>query len=270
MDQYRVLGNPIAHSKSPLIHTQFAQQTSQDINYDKLFVELDGFDECIQQLIKQGIRGANVTAPFKEDALRICNQLSDRAKTAGAVNTLKFDYQGGIYGDNTDGVGLVTDLLQHQVVLKNKSVCLLGAGGAVKGVLLPLLQQQPALITIANRTKIKAEQLADLFQGKVIGIGFEQLHTKKFDVVINATSSGLTGQLPAIPESIFSNNPVVYDMVYAKGDTPFNAWAKLHGVENVIDGLGMLVAQAAESFKLWRNVQPEIAPVMNSLRATLV
>jgi shikimate dehydrogenase len=269
MDQYRVFGNPIKHSRSPFIHQSFAQSTSQTLNYETSLVELSDFTQAVNDFISQGGKGANVTVPFKEEALEIADELSDRARLAGAVNTLTFK-NGKIYGDNTDGEGLVQDLLRNNVQLENSRILLLGAGGAAKGVILPLLAQNPASIVIANRTESKAEALIEQFNDtRLAACGFEQTSGKVFDVVINATSASLSGKLPAISISAITKQTVCYDMVYGKELTPFLVWAKAQGAAKVIDGVGMLVGQAAESFTLWRGAKPEVRDVIELLKASL-
>ena len=269
MDQYLVFGNPIKHSRSPFIHQVFAKTTKQELNYQTKLVELDGFNNAITEFIAQGGKGANVTVPFKEKALELSNELSERARLAGAVNTLTFKNE-KIYGDNTDGEGLVQDLLRNNVQLENSRILLLGAGGAAKGVILPLLAQNPTSIVIANRTVSKAEALIEKFNNnKLNACGFEQTSGKTFDVIINATSASLSGKLPTIPASVIADKTVCYDMVYGKEQTPFLVWAKAQGAAKVIDGLGMLVGQAAESFSIWRGVKPEVAVVIKQLKASL-
>jgi shikimate dehydrogenase len=265
MDQYRVFGNPIKQSRSPIIHQSFAQQTQQQLNYQSEYVALDQFEKKIDAFMKSGAKGANITSPFKEQAMALCDHLTERAELAGAVNTLSFA-NGKIFGDNTDGEGLVQDLLNHNVSLKNSRILLLGAGGASKGVVLPLLAQAPQVIVIANRTVSKAEALIKKFKNdKLFATGLDTLGKAKFDLIINATSASLTGTIPPIPTELVANTHC-YDMVYGKELTPFLAWAKVNGATKVIDGLGMLVGQAAESFRIWRNVLPEAAPVLNKLR----
>jgi len=269
MDQYRVIGNPIKQSRSPFIHQSFAKATKQDLNYLTHLVELDGFSDAITAFIAQGGKGVNVTVPFKEQALQVSDELSERARLAGAVNTLSFN-NGKIYGDNTDGEGLVQDLLRNKVQLENKRILLLGAGGAAKGVILPLLAQKPANIVIANRTLTKAEDLIKQFNdSRLNACGFEQTSGKIYDVIINATSASLSGKLPPIPASTISKNTVCYDMVYGKIQTPFLAWAKSHGAAKTIDGVGMLVGQAAVSFHIWRGVKPDVAGVIEQLKLSL-
>lgn len=269
MDKYCVFGNPIEQSRSPFIHHSFAKTTGQILQYDTCLVQLDGFTDAVYDFIAKEGKGANVTVPFKEQALALADVLSERARLAGAVNTLIFK-EGKIHGDNTDGEGLVQDLLRNTVQLKNSRILLLGAGGAAKGVILPLLAQNPKSITIANRTINKAEMVIEQFSNeKLVACGFEQTAEQEFDVIINATSASLSGKLPAISASIINSNTVCYDMVYSKSLTPFLAWAQLQGAKQVIDGLGMLVGQAAESFNIWREIKPSVEPVLQELRASL-
>lgn len=269
MDKYCVFGNPIKHSRSPFIHQSFAKTTGQVLQYDIYLAELDGFSNAITKFVTQGGKGANVTVPFKEQALTLADELSERARLAGAVNTLTFK-EGKIYGDNTDGEGLVQDLLRNTVQLKNSRILLLGAGGAAKGVILPLLAQDPKSITIANRTVSKAKSLTEQFNNsKLSACGFEDTAEQKFDVIVNATSASLSGKLPAISASIIEADTVCYDMVYGKSLTPFLVWAQEQGTDKVIDGLGMLVGQAAESFAIWRGIKPAVDPVIDELRASL-
>lgn len=268
-DQYRVFGNPIEQSKSPDIHDIFADKSQQNIDYQKQLVDPDDFSNAVSAFIRQGGKGANVTAPFKELALAIADELTERASLAGAVNTLSFK-EGKIFGDNTDGEGLVQDLIANTVILKRSRILLLGAGGAARGVLLPLLAQNPHSIVIANRTVSKATTLCQHFSDiRLSASGYQDLEQQHFDVIINATSASLSGNLPPIPTSLLSQNVVCYDMVYGKDETPFLKWAKEHGANKVIDGLGMLVGQAAVSFEVWRGVTPEVQPVIDKLRASL-
>ncbi|WP_087023563.1 shikimate dehydrogenase [Thaumasiovibrio subtropicus] len=272
MDRYRVYGNPIAQSKSPLIHTMFARQTAQSIEYTAQFEEDDlQFTDSVTHFFKEGGKGCNITAPFKEAAFEFATQLTERARLAGAVNTLKRLDDGGVLGDNTDGEGLVQDLLRNQVTLKGAHLLVLGAGGAARGVVLPLLEQQPASITIANRTVAKARQLAEMFaeHGDVKAISLAEVGNCAVDVVINSTSAGLSGNIPAISASVIGPNVVCYDMVYRAETTAFNQWALNNGAKQVIDGLGMLVGQAAESFMLWRGLRPGTNQVLRELRRQL-
>ena len=272
MDQYRVYGNPIKQSRSPFIHQYFAKETEQQLNYQSELVAVDGFDKKIRKFISEQGKGANITVPFKEQALAICDQLSERARLAGAVNTLSF-IDGQILGDNTDGLGLVQDLQRNNVKLKNSRILLLGAGGAAKGVILPLLECHPQMIVVANRTVSKAESICKQFNvdknnSKLKACGFDDV-VNDFDIIINATSASLSGQVPSIPAQIISTDVVCYDMVYGRELTPFLMWAKEQGSDHLIDGLGMLVGQAAESFAIWREVKPEVESVIASLRKSL-
>jgi len=265
---YAVFGNPIAHSKSPLIHTEFARQTGQDLDYRAILAPIDDFAGTVAAFRAQRGAGANVTVPFKHQAFKLATRHTDRALAAEAVNTLKFENDGGILGDNTDGAGLVRDITENlEFSLEGKRLLLLGAGGAASGVSLPLLQCNPEKLVIANRTPEKAVLLADDFKqhGNISGCGFDEI-TGNFDAVINATSASLKGELPPLPDTLFKPGALAYDMMYGKGDTPFMAWARAHGATHVSDGLGMLIEQAAESFYLWRGVRPDTAPVMQMLR----
>jgi len=269
MDQYCVFGNPIKHSRSPFIHQLFAEQTKQALTYTTQLVPLDGFEKAVHEFIVAGGKGANVTVPFKEKALLLCDQLSEVAQQAGAVNTLSF-INGGIIGDNTDGHGLVNDLLRHKVILAQSRILLLGAGGAAKGVVLPLLAHNPASIIIANRTVNKAEQLCTQFNdNRLQARGFDQINSHTFDLIINATSASLRGTFPTIPAKLITTNTVCYDMVYGKKLTSFLVWAQQQGATQVIDGLGMLVEQAAASFYIWRGILPDVETVIEQLKQTL-
>jgi shikimate dehydrogenase len=268
-DRYVVIGNPVAHSKSPEIHARFAEQTGQHLVYDRLLVPLGGFADAVHDLIREGCKGANVTVPFKLDAYAAASVLSERAQAAGAVNTLKFE-SGAVVGDNTDGIGLVTDIVRNAgVPMRDKRILLLGAGGAARGVILPLLHQHPAQLVIANRTASKAADLAQQFgkHGVVEASSFELLQ-QSFDIVINATSASLSADLPPVSPAIFNAGTLAYDMMYAKEPTVFMRFALQHGTA-ARDGLGMLVEQAAESFFVWRGVRPDTAPVFDMLRAGL-
>lgn len=270
-DIYAVVGNPISHSKSPRIHHAFAEQTLQDMLYKAQLIELGQFTEKANKFFQYGGVGMNVTVPFKQDAFAFADELSERAKRAGAVNTLMKLPNGRFYGDNTDGAGLVRDLrTNHQVTLQGKRILLLGAGGAVRGVLQPLLDEQPAELIIANRTLSKAEALAEDFAaaGPVRALDFNELKGE-FDLVINGTSASLAGELPPVPVRVLRPNTLVYDMMYGKGRTVFNQWAFEHGVHKTLDGLGMLVEQAAEAFYLWRGVRPQTQTLIEQLRREL-
>ena len=262
-DRYAVFGHPIAHSKSPQIHAAFARQTGEDVVYEARLAPLDGFADSVAQFIAAGGRGANVTVPFKEEAFKLANRLSPRAQRAGAVNTLVFDVE-GIAGDNTDGAGLVADLTRNlNRSLAGKRILLLGAGGAARGVIEPLLEQQPAALVIANRTISRAQELADLFGHGITACSFDAADAP-FDIVINATAASLAGELPPLSSRIFTPNTLAYDMMYGR-DTPFLSFARTHGAATA-DGLGMLVEQAAEAFYVWRGVRPDSAPVIAALR----
>ncbi|WP_273150059.1 shikimate dehydrogenase [Methylophaga thiooxydans] len=258
-DNYAVIGNPISHSKSPLIHSEFARQTEQDMAYTAIEVPLDGFTNSLKQLrdvLK--LRGINITVPFKEQAWQQIENKSERAMRAGAINTILFNQDGSMYGENTDGIGLCQDLtVNHAISLKDKRILLLGAGGAARGVVEPILAHQPKALFIANRTASKAEQLATIFAelGTVRGGGFDDI-TAQFDVVINATAASLQGDVPPLPDNLLADNACCYDMMYSDNDTAFITWAKNHGAAKAIDGLGMLVEQAAEAFRLWRGIKP--------------
>lgn len=266
-DRYAVIGHPISHSKSPLIHQAFAAQTHQDMSYEAIEAPLDGFKATIERLVSEGYKGCNVTVPFKFEALKLCKQLTGRAQAAQAVNTLFFR-DGAIFGDNTDGVGLLADIEQNlHCKLLFKKVLLMGAGGAAHGVIWQLFNAG-VTITVANRTVEKAQQLVSEFApyGTVIASTYEALAGKTFDVVVNATSSSLADELPPLPEGLFAPQALAYDMMYGK-QTPFLKFAAEQGAAQLADGLGMLVEQAAEAFFKWREVRPDTAPVIARLRA---
>ncbi len=269
-DQYVVIGNPVAHSKSPAIHAQFAAQTGESIAYERLAAPLDDFAACVQHFMQSGGRGANVTVPFKLEAFALATQLTPRAQAAGAVNTLSFE-DGRIVGDNTDGVGLVRDIVHNAgVVLEGQRILLLGAGGAARGVVMPLLAERPQQLVVANRTFARAQELVQSFPAAASVLkaaAFDDL-SGQFDVIINATSASLSADLPAVPATLFGPQVFVYDMMYAATPTVFMQWAAQHGA-CVRDGLGMLVEQAAESFFVWRGARPDTAPVYAALRAQL-
>jgi len=268
-DRYLVLGNPIEHSLSPDIHAQFANETGQSIEYDRRLIDVDGFDSAIQEIKNEGIAGVNVTVPFKEVAYAIADESSPRAQKAGAVNTLVFREDGSVYADNTDGAGLVNDItVNHQQRIEGKQILIVGAGGAVRGVLKPLIDESPAGITIANRTIEKAALLRDIYEDEfpISVSGFEELSGQQFDIIINGTSLGLQGKIAPLPSGIFAKSALAYDMMYGDGSLPFQNWAKGQGAELVLDGLGMLVGQAAESFYLWRGVRPDSVSVIKAMR----
>lgn len=267
-DRYAVIGNPIGHSKSPLIHAAFARQTGQDISYEALLAPLDGFVNTVDDLRANGGRGANVTVPFKQEAFALAAHLSERAKLAQAVNTLIFRPD-GIHGDNTDGAGLLRDIEHNQhYPLAGKRILLLGAGGAARGVMMPLLAAHPACLVLANRTASRAHDLALQFGhwGDVSACEFTHLQNHSFDIIINATASSLNNDIPPVPDSLYAQTELVYDMMYGKEPTAFLRHAGKQGAERLVDGLGMLVEQAAESFYLWRGIRPLTAPVISMLR----
>ncbi len=271
IDQYAVMGNPIQHSKSPLIHQRFAQQTQQELAYEAILAAKDNFRQSVNKFIEQSGKGLNVTVPFKEEAWQIAHQRTSRAESAGAVNTLKFENQ-QIIADNTDGIGLVRDLTKNQtLLLAHKRLLILGAGGAVRGVLQPLLEEEPENITIANRTESKAHDLVTRFNPNghinLHACGFSNIPRQKYDLIINATAASLKGNIPAIAVSLF-NDTYCYDMMYGAQAKPFLQWAEQQGATHCADGLGMLVEQAAESFFFWRGTRPQTGPVIAELKRT--
>ena len=271
-DDYAVMGNPINHSKSPQIHTQFAAQTGQKIDYTAIHVDLGGFTQAVRNFQANGGKGLNVTVPFKLEAFRLVDKLTPRAKRAGAVNTIVCHADGDLEGDNTDGYGLVSDILNHlNWSIKSQQILILGAGGAARGIIEPILAEQPEMLYIANRTASKAKDLADDFAdlGPIQGGGFNDLEERQFDLIINATAASLQGELPPLPENLLTPTSNCYDLMYATNATPFMQWATNHKALGVADGLGMLVGQAAESFKLWRQVEPEVEPVINMIRSQM-
>lgn len=267
-DRYAVIGHPISHTKSPRLHAEFARQCAQDISYEAILAPLDGFAAAVEAFRRAGGRGMNVTVPFKVEALELADRLTERARLARAVNTLRFD-EDGILGDNTDGVGLVSDIRDRLgVAIDGRRVLLLGAGGAARGVILPLLEAGASALIVANRTPERAVELIEPF-GLRAGLhagGFGMLAKHEFDVVINATSASLAGERLPLPDGVFAAGSLAYDMAYGKGPTPFLKDARAQGAAHLADGLGMLVAQAAESFLLWRGVRPDTAPVIEMLR----
>lgn len=270
-DQYAVFGNPINHSKSPHIHRQFAEQTGQDMHYAKQLVDTHAFAKSAETFFMQGGKGLNITVPFKLDAFDFAQNLTPRAQCAGAVNTLMIQSDGSVLGDNTDGIGMVHDMHNLGWELSNKRILVVGAGGAVRGILQPLLAEHPQHVVIANRTFAKAEELEKKFHdlGNIKAYSFEQLIGEQFDVVINGTSASLQGDLPPLPDNILSNNACCYDMMYGSEPTVFMQWAKQQGAIHIADGLGMLIGQAAETFYLWRHIRPEVMPVINAMRRQL-
>ncbi|PIE20427.1 MAG: shikimate dehydrogenase [Neptuniibacter caesariensis] len=271
-DRYAVFGNPVKHSKSPQIHAAFAESTAQDLTYEAICVPEDAFAENVKKFLSGSGRGLNITLPFKQDAWALAEVLSPRAKLAGAVNTLYRDEQGRICGDNTDGIGMVRDIMRNnQGEIAGKRVLILGAGGAVCGVLQPILEQRPARLVIANRTAAKAEELAARVSGlaDVMGCGYDTLQGQSFDLVINGTAASLQGEVPPLPPGVLAEGAWCYDMMYGAEPTAFCLWAQEHGAAKALDGLGMLVEQAAQSFLLWRGVEPDSQTVIKKLRQEL-
>ncbi|WP_226663956.1 shikimate dehydrogenase [Microbulbifer aggregans] len=269
-DLYAVVGNPIKHSLSPEIHHQFGLQTQQDIGYEKILAPLGEFAETAKKFFTEGGAGLNVTVPFKLDAFEYADTLTERAKTAGAVNTLAVQADGSVLGDNTDGAGLVADLKHHLGwSITGKKILLLGAGGASRGALLPLLKEQPAQLHIANRTAARAVQLAKDFSGygSLTAGGLADI-PDGFDLIINASAASLAGERPPVADAVVGPACCAYDMVYGAEPTPFMQWAADLGAKTS-DGLGMLVGQAAEAFYLWRGVRPQVEPVLATLRERL-
>jgi shikimate dehydrogenase len=268
-DLYAVMGNPISHTKSPQIYQAFARQTQQAIEYRAICVPTGGFEEALWQFRASGGKGVNVTLPFKQDAHRLAGVVSAGTERAGAANTLWFDSEGEIHAENTDGIGLVHDIVvNHRRSLREQRILLLGAGGAARGAMAPLLAEDPAGIWVVNRTVAKAEELARIFRdlGEVCPLEYERLAGNRFDVLINATSASLQGRVPPLSSDLLAPGALCYDMMYGAGDTPFVRWARNQGVEQAIDGLGMLIEQAAVSFYLWRGVRPDTRTVIAGLR----
>jgi shikimate dehydrogenase len=269
MDRYAVVGNPIAHSRSPQIHEAFARQTRQEMTYERLLAPLDGFEATVARFAAEGGQGLNVTVPFKLEALALAHSASDRARAAGAANTLKRDGQGW-YADNTDGAGIVRDLTVNlDVQLAGRDVLVLGAGGAARGIVLPLFDEKVRSLVISNRTAEKADALVGAFasRGPIEAARPDALGARRFDLVVNATSAGLKGDAAWLwPAGLFGDGAFAYDMIYGDGSTTFVRWARAQGVARTADGIGMLVEQAAESFHLWRGVRPATRSVFSLLR----
>ncbi|MCY4148097.1 MAG: shikimate dehydrogenase [Gammaproteobacteria bacterium] len=264
--RFAVMGNPIEHSRSPDIHREFALQTGINLEYDRIQVD-GGFDQAVSHFQASNGAGLNITVPFKVDAWKLCarsgNELSARADVARAVNTLRFQENGTIYGDNTDGIGLVADLRQNLgLTIEGSSILLIGAGGAVRGILEPLLECRPARLDLTNRTMSKASDMAALFGEKVTPVTLQETGRRQYDLVINGTAAGLQGQVPELNPHCMNSNTLAYDMTYGPKLTPFMEWALDNGSYAVHDGLGMLVEQAAASFCLWHGVHPQTKPVI--------
>ncbi len=270
VDRYAVIGNPVAHSKSPLIHSAFAQATRQAMSYELLPAPLDGFNATVERFVSEGGRGLNVTIPFKLEAFALAGETSVRAQSAGACNTLMWrdDHW---YGDNTDGAGLVRDLVQNLgAAISGRQLLVYGAGGAARGILGPLLAQHPRRIALVNRTREKADRLAAQFaaRGSVVSAPIHELRGERFDIAINATSIGLGSDVPAgvWGSNVLAPGALAYDLVYADEPTPFARWGEAHGASRTADGIGMLIEQAAESFLLWRGVRPDSDALFSLLR----
>ncbi|KAF3981163.1 MAG: shikimate dehydrogenase [Methylococcales symbiont of Hymedesmia sp. n. MRB-2018] len=269
-DRYAVFGQPINHSKSPRIHQLFAEQTDQLLSYEAQDVPADAFESAIHVFLRQGGKGLNCTVPLKELAWQRADQLSQRATRSKAVNTLILQENGALLGDNTDGIGLVTDLTKnHQINLSNSRILILGAGGASRGIIEPLMQQAPKHIIIANRTVEKAMTLSDEFSvlGKIKGCAYDDIKNSQFDLILNATSASLSGKLPPLADNILAEKGCCYDLAYGNKPTPFMLWGQTQNAEKSLDGLGMLVEQAAEAFYLWRNVRPETSAIIDLLNS---
>lgn len=266
-DRYAVIGHPISHSRSPIIHRMFAEDTGEPISYEALDVAPDQLDETVRNFMTEGGRGLNVTVPHKQDVINLMDSLTERAQLAGAVNTITQRDDGTLEGDNTDGIGLIADLLNLGVELIDASILILGAGGATRGIIPPIMERKPTELVIANRTIEKAQTLAAAFadMGEITACGFDDLEDKHFNLIINATSAGLEGELPPFPTSILAPDTVCYDLSYSMRDTPFVEWARANGCKQVFQGWGMLIEQAAESFAIWRGIRPDTRGVRERL-----
>ena len=268
-DRYAVIGHPIAHSKSPIIHQLFAKQTGEPISYEALDVPPERLQASILQFTQEGGKGLNVTVPHKREAAQIVDVLTDRARMAGAVNTITLQESGELEGDNTDGVGLVADLTNNlEIPLKGAQILILGAGGATRGIVPPLLDERPEKLVVANRSPGKAKTLVEYFLplGNIAACSFDDLKGHSFDLIINATSAGLGGAVAPFPASILRPDTVCYDLSYSMKDTPFVSWSREHGSKQVHQGWGMLIEQAAESFSIWRGIRPDTDAVLSRLR----
>lgn len=270
VSHFAVFGNPVQHSKSPLIHSLFAEQFDIALKYQAILVAPADFNDAVKEFASLGGKGLNITVPFKEQACMLCDELSQRAITAGSVNTIWFGQDDTVYGDTTDGIGLINDLtLNNRFNLTGKSILILGAGGTVKSIMEPLMQQQPARVHIANRTVSKAEEIQHAFAdtGDIVACGYEELGDVVFDIIINATSLSLQGKVPAIPDKLLAESACCYDLMYSDGPTAFMQWAREQGAVLILDGLGMLVEQAAKAFQIWHGVAPQTKPVIEALRS---
>jgi shikimate dehydrogenase len=268
IDKYAVFGSPINHSKSPTIHQLFAAQTGQNLEYTAQEVIAENFEKSVKDFFENGGKGLNCTVPLKELAWQFAGKKTERANSAKAVNTLIQQADGLILGDNTDGIGLVRDLtLNHEIELQGKRILILGAGGATRGIISPLLDEKPDSLVVANRTVEKAWKLAIEFNHSFAGCGFDDLHTVPFDIILNATSASLSDELPPISENLLAKNGVCYDLAYGSEPTAFVQWGRAQNACKSVDGLGMLVEQAAEAFFLWRGVRPETKAVIELLNS---
>jgi len=269
IDQYAVFGSPIGHSLSPYIHKQFAEKTGEELSYRAEEVNAENFEQAVNAFFLSGGRGLNCTVPLKELAYQRADELTERARLSGAVNTLALNENGVLLGDNTDGLGLITDLCEVlKIPVQGKRVLILGAGGATRGILEPLLQANPQLLWLANRTIEKARVLAAEFSdvGSINAVQYSELTGKQFDLVINATSASLGGELPPLPDNLLADKAVCYDLAYGKEPTIFVKWGEANGAAKSVDGLGMLVEQAAHAFKLWRGVMPDTKGIREEIR----
>jgi len=271
IDRYGVMGYPVSHSRSPVIHRLFALQTSQDIQYELLQVTPEKLEQAVRQFQRTNGKGLNITVPHKRAVFRLCDQLSERASTAGVVNTLVFQ-EGEVFGDNTDGIGLLRDLAVNLgITIDGANILILGAGGATSGITGPILEMRPRQLVIANRTIDKAQALVERFekQGPISACAFNMVPvTEPYDLIINATSASLHGETPPYPGAAISANTFCYDLSYGLTPTPFSLWARELGASNSVMGWGMLVEQAAESFHLWRDIRPDTAPVLKQMKIT--
>ncbi len=271
IDRYGVVGYPVSHSRSPVIHRLFALQTRQEIQYELLQVAPEKLEQAIRQFQRTGGKGLNITVPHKRPVSRLCDQLSERASAAGAVNTLAFQ-DNEIFGDNTDGIGLLRDLAVNLGInLEGSSILILGAGGATRGIAGPLLEMLPSSLVIANRTPDRAEKLAIHFedQGPITACSFDDIpEAEPYDLVINATSAGVQGKTPPYPRAAISRDTFCYDLSYGLKPTPFSVWARKQGAAKSVMGWGMLVEQAAESFHIWRGIRPDTEPVLRQMSIT--
>jgi len=271
-DHYGVIGHPISHSKSPVIHAQFARQTGQDLTYEAIDIAPEDLTGSLDKLVHEGFKGLNVTVPHKNAVVDMMDDLSDRARLAAAVNTITMHDGKRLVGDNTDGIGLVRDLKRNlRFEIQDADILILGAGGATRGIVPSLLESEPREILIANRTVERAEELVDAFGGRGVRPGsvsacrFDELEDREFDLIVNATSAGLGGEVPPFPASIIGPDVTCYDLSYAMKPTPFLAWAREHGAQRAHQGWGMLVEQAAASFRIWRGVRPDTKAILANL-----